>query len=311
MYGNAPVVKFRKPGFTLIELLVVIAIIAVLVAILLPAVQQAREAARRSSCNNNLKQIGLAFANYESTFSLYPAGRQGCDGSCTSDPVWSYYGTSAFVGLLPYIDQAALFNKYDTANPPYNNSAAATNWLASANNKAFVASRPSTYVCPSDISLPTVNFTVGMDTAPTAVTSYGLSVGTNGPSVGTNQSGKFDNTGMFVYKYYFGVKDALDGQSNTFFAGEVKFADNATKPNQWPYFSRHTAVARSTENPMNTKIGAGTQFEGGNSCFGSYHVGGAQFVFGDGRVEFVSENISLPVYRALSTRKGGETNVSL
>ncbi len=309
MYGNAPVVQLRKRGFTLIELLVVIAIIAVLVAILLPAVQQAREAARRSSCNNNLKQIGLAIANYESTFSLYPAGRQGCDGSCTGDPTWSYYGTSAFVGLLPYIDQTALFNKYDTANPIYNNSS--TTWLASANNKAFVASRPATYVCPSDISLPTVNFTVGADTAPTAVSSYGLSAGTYGPSVTTNTTGKFDNTGMFVYKYYFGVKDALDGLSNTFFVGEVKFADNTTKPNQWPYFSRHTAVARSTENPMNTKVGAGTQFEGGNACFGSYHVGGAQFVFGDGRVEFLSENIALPVYRALSTRKGGETTNAL
>ena len=309
MNDNAPVARCRKAGFTLIELLVVIAIIAVLVAILLPAVQQAREAARRSTCNNNLKQIGVAFANYESTYDVFPVGRQGCDGSCAADPASTYTGTSGFVGLLPFIDQVALANLFNPNNPP--NWDGNTTWLDDPINKRIVVSRPPTYVCPSDISQPTVSLTIGATTAPVAVISYGLSAGTYGPSVQTATTAKVDNNGMFVYKFHKKPRDATDGLSNTMMAGEVMASDNTTNPNRWGYFSRHFATFRSTENPINTKPGTGIQFSGSNAAFGSYHIGGAQFVFGDGRVEFLSENISLPVFRALSTRNGGEQNVAL
>src|SRR6201986_212949 len=91
----------RRPGFTLIELLVVIAIIAILVALLLPAVQQAREAARRSQCQNNLKQMGLALHNYHDVYQLFPYG-------CTAQCSW---GISFFVSILPYIDQSNVYNQ--------------------------------------------------------------------------------------------------------------------------------------------------------------------------------------------------------
>jgi prepilin-type N-terminal cleavage/methylation domain-containing protein/prepilin-type processing-associated H-X9-DG protein len=98
----------RGRGFTLIELLVVIAIIAILIALLLPAVQQAREAARRTQCRNHLKQMGLAFHNYESSHSRLPAGNYGGNGTCNDDGLaWPYF-------LLPYIDQAPLYNSIDS-----------------------------------------------------------------------------------------------------------------------------------------------------------------------------------------------------
>ena len=106
----------RAPGgFTLIELLVVISIIAVLIALLLPAVQSAREAARRAQCVNNLKQLGLALANYESANGAYPYGmaRENCGPNCLFAPNRYYVGSSLFVRMLPYIEQQVLANAYN------------------------------------------------------------------------------------------------------------------------------------------------------------------------------------------------------
>ena len=108
----------NERGFTLVELLVVIAIIGILIALLLPAVQAAREAARRSSCTNNLKQLALAMHNHESTYKEYPAGREGCDGACNPK---NGPGTSGFVYILPYIEQQNLYDQFmaeaDTITP--------------------------------------------------------------------------------------------------------------------------------------------------------------------------------------------------
>jgi prepilin-type N-terminal cleavage/methylation domain-containing protein len=309
-------VRRRKLGFTLIELLVVIAIIAVLVAILLPAVQQAREAARRSSCNNNLKQMGIALANYESTYTVLPSGRLGCDGSCSSvpqgqsaavvDPNYTFHGHNALISILPFVDQVAMYNKMDFNNPIFNDGN--TTWLDSATNKELAVTRIPTYVCPSDNSQPTVNLTIGAAAnIPVAVISYGLSAGTNGPSATNGGAAKMNN-GVFIYKSWLKYRDIADGASNTMMIGEVRGSDFATAPNLWGYHSRNVATFRSTEVVLNTRPGQGTLYSGRNSAFGSMHVGGAQFVFGDGRVEFLSDNISLPIYRALSTRFGGEMN---
>src|SRR6186713_2532511 len=133
-----------RRAFTLIELLVVIAIIAILIALLLPAVQQAREAARRTQCKNNLKQISLALHNYHDVFNTFPPGQVYCQAGPTvcnaNRPTWSF-GWTWTTFLLPYIDQAPLFNKFDTSRNLYD----------PVNVDLIKTSNPA-YQCPSDAS---------------------------------------------------------------------------------------------------------------------------------------------------------------
>lgn len=278
----------RVRGFTLIELLVVIAIIAILIALLLPAVQQAREAARRSQCKNNMKQLGLAFANYEEIYKILPPGRLGCDGintgPCNGNPAYTRVGDSAFVHLLPQLDDKNLWDLYNT-------------------NKAQAqAKRPAYFVCPSDTSEPMVGNL--------ATSSYALVHGTMGPSNGISGNMKVFNTGSFNYKTPYRYADLTDGLSNTMLSGEVMDAHTDKSRNRWSVAGRHEDCLRTTENPPNTPPGTGvTTSPYGialNGAFGSEHVGGCHFVFGDGHVSFISENISLTIYRGLSTRAGGE-----
>ena len=128
----------RKRGFTLIELLVVIAIIAILIALLLPAVQQAREAARRTQCKNNLKQLGLAVHNYHDVFLKFPPGYSQVRLPTSTG---AFQGHSVFYSLLPYIEQANLFATFDH-NVPLNNRATAPGVLSGTIINAFL--------CPSD-----------------------------------------------------------------------------------------------------------------------------------------------------------------
>lgn len=309
----------RKSGFTLIELLVVIAIIAVLIALLLPAVQQAREAARRSQCKNNLKQIGLALANYESTLGCYPAGRVGVDGG--TDP--ASIMVSGFVMILPYLDAANLYNLYNSQNPIWGNQGAI--WLSgSVTNQALVSTRPSFYVCPSDYSRATLP-TDGLpqngpipasastaNTYPVATGSYALMSGSYGPIEKKSSLAKTQNTGVFMYQVNFRPSDITDGLSNTIFAGEVQGADDNNPvsypcTNIWSMADRYTNSLRCTENPINTPPEKGAYvYHGANGAFGSYHIGGSHFLIGDGSVRFISENIDMTTYQALGTRAKGE-----
>src|SRR5208282_1251648 len=130
-----------RSGFTLIELLVVIAIIAVLIALLLPAVQSAREAARRVQCVNNMKQLGLALSNYESTYGIYPYGmaRENCGPNCSFSPNGYFVGSSLFVRMLPYIEQQVMANAYNYS---------LINWTA--DNGTVGAVGLGVLWCPSD-----------------------------------------------------------------------------------------------------------------------------------------------------------------
>jgi prepilin-type processing-associated H-X9-DG protein len=163
--------------------------------------------------------------------------------------------------------------------------------------------RPPVFVCPSDISEPTFYSD--------ATSSYALVHGSNGPSYGmAHVPLKHYNTGMFNYRTVYKVRDVRDGLSNTIFVGEVIEADTAESSNRWTVGARHLDSMRSTENPLNTPPGTGIVLDAYgykcNGAFGSYHPGGGMFGFGDGHVSFISDNVALPIYRALSTRKGGE-----
>jgi prepilin-type N-terminal cleavage/methylation domain-containing protein/prepilin-type processing-associated H-X9-DG protein len=294
-----------RSAFTLIELLVVIAIIAVLIGLLLPAVQKVREAAARGKCQNNLKQISLAMANYEYTLHVYPVGRHGCDGittgPCANQTAIERDGASAFLLILPFVEQDALYGTFDQKDLPYNQG---TTWQAKSQN---VDKRPSVYVCPSDPSKDHVD-TDGMNTA---TGSYALVQGSIGPSDGISSTLKLYNNGMFNYKIPTGLETVKDGTSNTFLVGEVVDADDLNlSTNLWSYAARHESSMRSTENPLNTKPGTGiTTSPYGipiNGAFGSYHPLGGNFAFVDGHVQFITNTIPLATYKALSTRNGGE-----
>ncbi len=304
--------RFR--GFTLVELLVVIAIIGILIALLLPAVQAAREAARRAQCVNNLKQIGLALANYETALKSFPPGRMGCDGwcsdVCTNNAAFQKPGTSGFVMILPYLELQTLYDQF----APFAHGAvypvgdgcdgsSAGDWKTDR-VKEGLRQRPAVYVCPSDNSQT--------HRGEAAVGSYALVHGSRGPSYGIDQKKvKHYNTGMFNYRTSYKVKHVSDGMSKTIFVGEVNEADTTESSNRWMVGSRHLDSLRTTENPINTPPTEGIVLDlygyKCNGAFGSSHPGGANFAFGDGHVTFLSENIDLATYQSLSTREGGET----
>ena len=284
-----------RAGFTLVELLVVIAIIGILIALLLPAVQAAREAARRSQCTNNLKQLALAMHNYEGTFKVYPPGRMGCDGACTPT-----YGpsTSAFVMILPFIEQQALYDLFGTFPSGVPESLA----------ESVLITRPEAFVCPSAI-MPEV-YDPGGTSKRWATNCYALCAGHYGPTYGISGQTKWLNSGLFLYRDPVRPAMVRDGLSQAIMLGEVVDGHVPGHTNRWPTAGRHVDSLRTTDNPVNTPPGEGVTYSNyGNPCngaFGSRHPGGANFAFSDGSVHFVSATIDLAIYRLLGQRNSGE-----
>ncbi len=320
-----------RRGFTLIELLVVIAIIAVLIALLLPAVQQAREAARRTQCRNHLKQLGLALHNYHDAHKKFPpsaivTGQSSCCGSGYPGPA-----TSGITLLLPYIDQANLYNSYDinagTAGGVCNN----LNQVVNVNIAALT--------CPSDpnklVQVTGACFATPFPAAENVGgTNYIFCTGTgtgwnwvNANSAGTYQP---DLGGIFLQNGDKEVRDITDGTSNTLAMGEVLWVDHANNPPSGngsggkPKWSVGigTQLGFSTSGGINfpwTQFGTGPgSCNGPNTTTGaqcggarpaalqSIHEGGAHVLMADGAVRFLSENISQVTLDALSTRWGKE-----
>ncbi|MFM9026318.1 MAG: DUF1559 domain-containing protein [Planctomycetaceae bacterium] len=288
-------------GFTLVELLVVIAIIAVLIGLLLPAVQSARESARRISCGNNLKQTALGFSLYESAHKAYPAGREGSDGGCPAQPAMGE-NTSSFVHVLPYIEQAPLYDTYvraAKAEPVKGNVPQKLTPLP-------FTETPGTFRCPSSSKPTSGPVTDGKPGV--GFGSYAMSQGHQGPVYGTGCMVKDLNTGMALYFKKVKQKEVLDGTTKTLLLGEVQ---DCTKPaNRYWFAIRFQDSMRSTDNPINTPWGAGVTLPaangGANGAFGSEHPGGATFAMVDGSVRFVQESIDLATYRLLGQRASGQ-----
>lgn len=299
-------------GFTLIELLVVIAIIAILIALLLPAVQQAREAARRSTCKNNLKQIGLALHNYHDVFTSFPINlyggygdTAGVGGTTQNSKSWGW-----LVSLLPYLDQAPLYNSCD----PGNNTI-----LGSGHLDTIV----SVFLCPSDPAPAVITESNGYTTGglPVARTDYKGVMGSDwqwgaySNNVVTTPGGDSfaNNNGLFFtlsYRKYRKMSNISDGTSNTTVVGESianeAFAADSNGPGwSWMNAAECTATCAVPINTYDLKSPISFPWDVRYS-FSSPHVGGAHFLLADGAVRFLSENIDLALYRDLSSVDGGE-----
>lgn len=319
-HQQTPQQRPRRPGFTLIELLVVIAIIAVLIALLLPAVQQAREAARRSQCKNNLKQIGLAFHNYHDTFGVFHRG--GPSGSITpanagSTSIAARKMTSWCTALLPYIDQAPLYNKYDSDK-----------WFFESPNDEVVSTQLEVFKCPSNPEasmkrpFESMNFGrsdysglyhagLGNDAFPSksaGITPNGVLQGATYVSP-SNWDPETRNVGM---------RDVTDGLSNTILIGEAPRSQFGLWAGQKNFFTQMANInARYTPegatpytacdiNQWTSGVNVGDLGCNYGQSLHSFHTGGAQICMGDGSVRFVGENISFDVIKSLVSFAGGE-----
>jgi prepilin-type N-terminal cleavage/methylation domain-containing protein len=307
-----------RRGFTLIELLVVIAIIAVLIALLLPAVQQAREAARRTQCKNSLKQFGLAFHNYHDLYNQFPPGNitgspQNCCNAASFQPsLWSWG-----VFVLPFIDQGNLYNQLQPGT--YTLSYQLTN------NPAAAQTPLPAFRCASDTAPALNSFTESMSSSQPAGYGYDSQVpniaGTAMNIATSNYvgvAGTSDSATPSIQRnYYFagcvptgamfqnskiGLRDLTDGSSNTLIVGERAWAyKNGIYGAGTALGYSETADAASAQGAKGGAMNVwGIGYDGLNATinglhdrrgFSSPHVGGVHFLLGDGSVRFISENI--------------------
>lgn len=312
-----------RSAFTLVELLVVIAIIGILIALLLPAVQAAREAARRSQCNNNLKQIGLAVQNYIDAFQKFPQcylgqGTAGQSGTCT--------GRSWMFAILPYTEQTASQNQSSYFLPLGGNSGVVANV-----NTAVAQTILVDWLCPSDTNNSGGLMGSRSDAGGTeAVTNYKGCCGSNwgwgdpicrftlpkggywpGSANGLDQgNGIFMRNWSNVAYAWVAMSDVSDGTSNTFLAGEAVPAWS-----QWNWWWNSNATTATCGIPLNYKSLAVQASPGtvtlesrisdwpNNYSFFSRHTGpGGNFAYADGHVSFIADTIDLLAYRCLANR---------
>jgi len=316
----------RRRGFTLIELLVVISIIGVLIALLLPAVQAAREAARRAQCTNNLKQMGLALQNYHDAMGAFPmsyaARSRFVDGATDTAPGWGWATV-----ILPQLEQGPLFDAVNFSLP-----------VEGPQNSTVIRTILATYRCPSD-PMPGGPFAVtdasGNGLAMMGPTSYATNVGNDltDSTTGLNNDGL--GNGVMFRNSGIRMADITDGTSQTIVIGERAWSINS---GPWAGVVTNGVIRRGPANPCPTTgaayylaatlvqahchlLNTDTDADGGLDDYSSRHPGGANFVFADGSVHFLKSVLrdsgqrpdgstiyspSSLVLQALGTRAGGE-----
>lgn len=336
-------VKPRRPGFTLVELLVVIAIIGVLVALLLPAVQAAREAARRSQCSNNLKQLAIGYHNYHDTYGKLPrtssfVTRTVATPPQTADGNWNAY--SAHTMVLPFIEQKNVYDQFRWDQWHYEDLGPVPTALTVGRT------RIKTFICPSDKDFPNIT-EAGWN-------NYGVCEGSNlGYSVSVNSY-----NGMFARLRYRGFNDVLDGLSNTIMLAEFVKGDNnntvfsakngdivrnipltgypdrfwtqaqldtygaacvAGQSNHLTFAGFRWSAPGQYNATMNTLATPNAKWPACHDCGGcgqadargifparSRHPGGAMHALGDGAVRFISDTVNLTTYQSLGSADGGD-----
>jgi len=319
-------------GFTLIELLVVIAIIAILVALLLPAVQQAREAARRMSCRNNLKQLGLALHNYHDSLGTLPFGY--LVALWPGDPVGvpaAHYRWSVLAHLTPYLDQSNLYNAIDFSYPMIGGPGYTPPYSVFPVNRAAVATVVPLFLCPSDHGRKLLE-------------AWGPANYVSSTGSGTNGGYADNSDGAFFVNSQIRFRDITDGLSNTAVMSESTLGEGTANPTAGPvnpqrvYISIPTGTELSDTACNNATATAfstarGRAWADGAIPYGLYnhyygpndarpdcirhsnpgwkaarsmHAGGVNVLLGDGSCRFVSNSVDVSNWRSLSTRSGNE-----
>lgn len=339
--------RWTRRGFTLVELLVVIAIIGILVGLLLPAVQAAREAARRMQCQNNLKQMGLAMMNYESAFKKFPSALMGARAGAPEDD-----GVSWAVAILPYMEQGPLYSQLEAGSlalgaplgtPGVMRRAKGGSWPSHGPLGPFTVSgsggsstattivpggdtKLSVYKCPSSV-LPDIcplTWTIPGATGPSIHHTNQFSAGyaTNDyKGAGGSNRGDFGIVHkLFEVPNNTRIADITDGTSNTTLITESTYLTGNGNPTNlsptafedWPIWfgGPNTDESVRTNGRFSSPINAQTRPSqmvraiNDDSAF-SYHTGGAQFVFADGSVHFISESVAQQTYSDLNDKSDG------
>jgi len=291
-----------KKGFTLVELLVVITIIGILIALLLPAVQAAREAARRMTCSNNLKQIGLGLHMYHEANNSLPDGWTGYDPTTHAAKIDGETGWAWAARIMPYVEQLGLYEGLIHLNLSVTHD----------DNAAARETVISLFRCPSDTGENLCALGDFQVAASNYIGVFGDNELHDAVEAAAASGGQCLGNGAFFHNSHLNFRDFRDGLSQTFLVGEraTKEVPCESEPSQkHPFYSTWVGFFSGAAHPPARLVGVAHEPPNASDeahNFSSFHSTGTHFLVGDGSVRLISEHINTNAYRALCTRAGSE-----